>query len=111
MRPPRPKHPGVTGPLWKLIQRCWNGDPRLRPEASEVLQILLDSSVFHLFWRSSIHKLEYVLASSNPPLWERLTNPTMDVDDDPSDATPAYPWHFPDESDAAEDNSGRISPL
>lgn len=32
-RPPRPKNPIVTGCLWRLIQRCWNQDPRLRPEA------------------------------------------------------------------------------
>ena len=53
-RPPRPTHPGVTGALWRMMQRCWNGDPRLRPEASEVLRILLDSSVSHSFWRPSV---------------------------------------------------------
>ena len=46
-RPLRPAHLGVTGALWKLMKRCWDEDPCSRPEASEVLQILLDLSVFH----------------------------------------------------------------
>lgn len=39
-RPPRPEHPLVTGPLWKLMQRCWDQEPNLRPKATEVLQEL-----------------------------------------------------------------------
>lgn len=46
-RPPRPTHPIFTANLWTLIQRCWDNDPQLRPEASEVSQILLTLSVFH----------------------------------------------------------------
>ena len=49
-RPPRPTHPGVTGGLWRLIKQCWDEDPHLRPKASEVLRILLDSSVSHSSW-------------------------------------------------------------
>ena len=37
-RPPRPTHPTLTEDLWILMQRCWNHDPKLRPNASEVLQ-------------------------------------------------------------------------
>ena len=44
-RPQRPKHLGVTGSLWELIQQCWDGSPSERPEASEVLEALLASSV------------------------------------------------------------------
>ncbi|KAF9644747.1 kinase-like protein, partial [Thelephora ganbajun] len=50
-RPPRPEHPAVTDGLWGLIQRCWDQEPRLRPEAAEVLQ---------------------VLPASAPPAWKRL---------------------------------------
>ncbi|KAF9643026.1 kinase-like protein [Thelephora ganbajun] len=46
-RPPRPAHPTLTDNLWTLMQRCWDHNPRLRPEISEVLQILLPSSVSH----------------------------------------------------------------
>jgi len=44
-RPPRPTHPAFTENLWTLMQRCWNCDPHLRPEASEVFQALLSPSV------------------------------------------------------------------
>ena len=48
-RPPRPKCSYVTGGLWKLIQRCWDERPSSRPETSEVVEILVNSSVSHLF--------------------------------------------------------------
>ena len=49
-RPTRPAHPTFTETLWTLMQRCWHHDPRLRPEVSEALQILLTPSVSHSFW-------------------------------------------------------------
>ena len=39
-RPPRPAHPQFTSQLWILMQRCWNHDPFLRPEVSEVFKVL-----------------------------------------------------------------------
>ena len=44
-RPPRPTHPTFRDNLWRLTQQCWNGDPRLRPEVSEALKVLLTPSV------------------------------------------------------------------
>lgn len=44
-RPQRPTHPTFTENLWSLMQRCWDQDPHLRPQVTEVLQILLTSSV------------------------------------------------------------------
>ena len=44
-RPPRPAHPTFTENLWKLTQRCWDNDPHLRPEASEVFKALRTPSV------------------------------------------------------------------
>ena len=38
-RPSRPEHSSCTGNLWVLITRCWDQDPRLRPEMREVSQI------------------------------------------------------------------------
>jgi len=70
-RPPRPAHPTFTENLWTLMQRCWNHDPRLRPEASEVLQVLT-SSVPHSFWGSSFGLT--VFSRSDLPTWKRLTN-------------------------------------
>jgi hypothetical protein len=49
-RPPRPTHPSFTENLWILMQRCWDQDPHLRPEVSEVLQVLLTPSVAYPFW-------------------------------------------------------------
>jgi len=43
-RLPRPTHPTFTDDLWALVQRCWDQDPRSRPEAPEVLKILLTPS-------------------------------------------------------------------
>ena len=40
-RPPRPTHSIFTEKLWTLMQRCWDQDPHSRPEASEILAILL----------------------------------------------------------------------
>jgi len=41
VRPPRPTHPTFTAELWILMQTCWDQNPYLRPEASEVLQVFL----------------------------------------------------------------------
>ena len=39
-RPPRPTHPMFTEDLWTLMQRCWDQEPHLRPEVSQVLRVL-----------------------------------------------------------------------
>jgi hypothetical protein len=46
-RPPRPTHPTFTENLWTLMQRCWDQDPHLRPEVSEVLRVLLLRQCVH----------------------------------------------------------------
>lgn len=60
-RPQQRANPSVTGRLWKSIQQCWNEDPQLRPEASEVLQTLLNL----LVPRSFQHSLAGLTAFSN----------------------------------------------
>ena len=45
VRPQRPTHPTFTENLWTLMQRCWDHNPYLRPEVSEVLEVLLTPSV------------------------------------------------------------------
>ena len=57
-RPQRPVHPTFTDNLWMLMQRCWDQDPHLRPEVSEILQVLLTPSVFDLFRRSAFRYLD-----------------------------------------------------
>ena len=52
-RPLRPTYPTFTENLWTLILRCWDHDPHLRPEASEVLQALHPLSVSRSFRQSS----------------------------------------------------------
>ena len=42
-RPPRPTHIAFTDSLWSLTQGCWDQDPHLRPEVSEVSKVLCDS--------------------------------------------------------------------
>ena len=49
MRPSRPTHPALTEPLWELMQRCWDKEPLVRPEAAEISRILRASSVPHPF--------------------------------------------------------------
>lgn len=36
-RPERPTHPSLTDDLWDLTERCWNKNPRWRPDISEVV--------------------------------------------------------------------------
>jgi hypothetical protein len=38
-RPQRPTHSNFTDELWALMRRCWDQDPRLRPEILEVLNV------------------------------------------------------------------------
>jgi hypothetical protein len=45
-RPSRPEHPSFTDDLWELIQRCWDNDPRLRPEILEVSQTFSSVSTY-----------------------------------------------------------------
>lgn len=37
MRPSRPTHPDLTNDIWELVERCWNQEPRYRPDTSEVV--------------------------------------------------------------------------
>ena len=40
VRPERPENAeaiGISNPLWKLIQKCWEGDKSRRPQIQEVL--------------------------------------------------------------------------
>jgi len=39
-RPARPVHSSLTDDLWDLTKRCWNQDPKLRPEIAEVVLCL-----------------------------------------------------------------------
>ena len=54
-RPPRPATSTFTDKLWGLTQRCWDHDPELRPEALEVLEVLLTTSVPYLLYQPSCH--------------------------------------------------------
>ena len=70
-RPPRPIHPGFTEDLWKLIQRCWNGDPNSRPQASEVALQLLTLSVCnrligHTFAHEHVSLIGKIFSDSEP---------------------------------------------
>ena len=63
MRPSRPLHPAVTGELWELMQRCWNSDPYLRPEATEVLRVLAPDYTSP----ENSPQSSYTTAESSPP--------------------------------------------
>ena len=45
IRPSRPAHRSCTDGLWALIQRCWDEDPRSRPEIPEVSRALSSVSM------------------------------------------------------------------
>ena len=40
-----PAYPTFTDGLWALTKHCWDQEAHIRPQASEVLQILLGLSV------------------------------------------------------------------
>ena len=44
-RPPRPTNPACSDKLWMMMQRCWDQKPHLRPEVSEVFQVLPGSAL------------------------------------------------------------------
>lgn len=79
-RPPRPKHPAITGRVWRLIQRCWDKDPRLRPDAAEILQELNESSVSRPAWQIPTRELDASLYR-NPPTWKLLIVNTLSMDE------------------------------
>jgi len=70
MRPPT--NPTFTAEPWTLMRNCWNLNVHLRPEVSEVLQVLLAPSVPHSFWRSPVSLT--VPSHGDLPTWKRLTN-------------------------------------
>jgi hypothetical protein len=39
-RPGRPVHPELTDSVWKMIRKCWNGDPFQRHTMAEVVAVL-----------------------------------------------------------------------
>ena len=49
-RPPRPTHQQFTDQLWTLMQRCWDQNPRSRPEVSEVFKVLRGWQVLSFFF-------------------------------------------------------------
>ena len=53
-RPPRPTHPALTDELWALTRRCWDQIPHLRPEISQVLNLLNGMWVLLPFLRQCI---------------------------------------------------------
>ena len=76
-RPPRPTHPTFTENLWILMQRCWDHDPRLRPEVSEALRALVTPSASHSFRWSCIRLLDFFLVCSEDLAWKRLISHTL----------------------------------
>jgi len=77
-RPPRPIHPAFTEELWTLMQRCWARDSCLRPDAAEVLQILLTPSVTPI--PETVRPLTDFLCS-DPPVWKRLIGCSLSKDE------------------------------
>ena len=53
------------------MQRCWDGDPLLRPKASEVLEALPTSLVSFIL--AYIHRFNCILLRSGPPAWKWMT--------------------------------------
>jgi len=47
-RPRRPTHTACSDELWAIMQRCWDQEPRLRPEVSEVTHVLHGSTLNRL---------------------------------------------------------------
>ncbi|KAK6992510.1 kinase domain-containing protein [Favolaschia claudopus] len=44
-RPSRPSGTEALDCLWELIQRCWNGDPTMRPSATEIVGQLTEPKI------------------------------------------------------------------
>jgi len=63
-RPQRPPHPTLSNKLWALMKRCWDQDPRLRPEVSEVSRVFPSSILdkIRAFYEPGIASHEFQLA-------------------------------------------------
>ena len=48
-RPGRPVHPELTDCVWKMIRRCWNGNPARRHTMVEVVAVLEAEANAHKF--------------------------------------------------------------
>ncbi|KAF9789504.1 kinase-like domain-containing protein, partial [Thelephora terrestris] len=52
-RPNRPVHPGLTEPLWRLVQECWKDTAGDRPEIADVIKELKRTSVYSLVFETN----------------------------------------------------------
>ena len=102
-RPPRPRHPTFTESLWTLMKKCWNPDPHLRPEVSQVLQAL-PPSVSRSFRRLYTCWPDRFPVCSEDPAWKQLISDTITTDERISLITLIFSDH--DHVKMAEDLSG-----
>lgn len=61
------------------MQRCWDHNPRLRPRAEQVLQVLLTPSA--LSYRSNARAFSNFLSCREDPAWKRLTTRYLKPDE------------------------------
>ena len=73
-RPAWPMHLDLPDELWDLMERCWDDDPNLRPEMSEVSDILRDSLVSILSKKIGTH-LPGIYEVDSPPRTNTLGSP------------------------------------
>jgi len=88
-RPFRPIHPSFTDELWALTQRCWDQDPHLRPEVSEVFKVL-GGLLVPSFWRCVL-LAELFSNCRGPPSTEPMVShppPLYNAVSSPSPCTP-----------------------
>ena len=71
-RPPRPAHVTFTEDLWVLTKRCWNQEPRSRPGAPGLLQVLHTLLVSRWFQYPYVRYVDGFLVCSEQPSWKQL---------------------------------------
>ena len=65
----RPTHPAFIDELWTLMQHCWDQDPRLRPDVSEVINPFPSQGDFLIFLpHSASHPSELEYHAATLPL-------------------------------------------
>ena len=77
-RPTRPTHPTFTDDLWRLVRRCWDPAPHLRPRVSEVLRTLLTPSVPRPPQCSPLRWPDHLPGCIETPAWKHLINLSAD---------------------------------
>jgi len=75
LRPAKPENAssiGFSDLLWSFVQRCWDGDSKLRPKVAEVVTDLKREAAGWVGLMSPCAPVENTVFDSEVPTWDTL---------------------------------------